>query len=112
MGGNPCADSVREIVGLRVRPIRLCLASLTDPAKRGIEARFAARGHGTRAREGARILGEMIDWIIENGYAQGSPSQLSGGPGCHLGYGAYASAGDVVSVSTPAPWRSASSERG
>jgi len=38
--------------------------------------------------------------------------QVSGRPGCHFGNGAYASRGELVSVSTPAQWRSASSERG
>ena len=33
-------------------------------------------------------------------------------PGCHFGNVAYASFGDVVSFSTPAPCRRASSERG
>ena len=33
-------------------------------------------------------------------------------PGCHFGNVAYASFGDVVSSSTPAPCRRASSERG
>ena len=33
-------------------------------------------------------------------------------PGCHFGNVAYASFGDVVSSSTPAPYRRASSERG
>lgn len=32
---------------------------------------------------------------------QGNPFQLSDGPGCHFGNGAWASADDVVSVSTP-----------
>ncbi len=45
-------------------------------------------------------------------WAHGRPSQRSGGPGCHRGNVAYASRGTLVSVSTPAPWRRASSERG
>ena len=44
-------------------------------------------------------------------HAQGRPAQVGGGPGCHFGNGAYASADFVVSVSTPAPCRSATSER-
>ena len=43
--------------------------------------------------------------------AQGRPSQLAGGPGRQRPNGAYASLEEPVSLSTPAPWRSASSER-
>ena len=49
---------------------------------------------------------------VREAYSQGSPAQLFGRPGSHFGNGAYASAGELVSVSTPAPYRSASSERG
>jgi hypothetical protein len=48
---------------------------------------------------------------MDRHYAHGRPSQLFGGPGFHFGNGAYASAEDVVSSSTPAPWRIATSDR-
>ena len=38
--------------------------------------------------------------------------RLSGGPGCHFAKRAYASFDAVVSASTPAPWRNATSLRG
>jgi len=45
----------------------------------------------------------MLPLIAGVGDPQGSPAQLFGRPGSHFGYGAYASAGELVSVSTPAP---------
>ena len=65
-------------------------------------------------RERARMAFRSADyWDIDGAFrAHGSPFHLSGRPGFHFGYGAYASEGFVVSWPTPAPWRSASSERG
>ena len=62
-----------------------------------------------------RIASAQQAGVVRAGRRRADQSGIGQGPfrpGCHFGNVAYASFGDVVSSSTPAPCRRASSERG
>ena len=96
------AASTRGLVSVVSVPSSLSLYPVVVALARTVLAERIAR-----AQQAGVVLALGRRRADQSGIGQG-PFR----PGCHFGNVAYASFGDVVSSSTPAPCRRASSERG